>query len=461
MKGSLHLLLLAVLIAPAMWAKSPDPAEAEVKSRVGAEVSWQRDNEAREAADAVVRRLLAQPLTASSAVQIALLNNRDLQATFEEIGIAQADVLSATTVPNPSIDFEVQFPFEAGTLNRYAWVVGQEFVQILMLPLKKRISEEALEAAQLRVAAKVLDVVAEVKKAYFTMQASQQLLERLKVIQETNAATLDLAQKQFKAGNITDLAPLEMQSSYSEGRLNVAKAETDVAENREDLAELLGLWGAQTTYAIVAELPRPQAEDFPTKHLESLAVSQRLDLQASHRELTSLVTALGLTKTFRWVPVLDFGFSGERDIDGALNMGPQFRVELPIFNQGQARVARGESELRQASAKFEALAIQIRSDVRKFRATLASLYAQAMFYHDDLLPTRIKIVNRSLLQYNAMQISPYQLFQAKDAELSAERGYIETLRDYWIARAELERAVGGSLTPHPVSEKSIAAKDRK
>ena len=183
------------------------------------------------------------------------------------------------------------------------------------------------------------------------------------------------------------------------------------------------------------------------RHLESLAVTQRLDLRASQRDLTSLATALGLTKVFRFVPILDFGFAGERDIDGALNMGPQFRIEVPIFNQGQARLSRGQAELRRAAAKYEALAVQIRSEVRKYRGTLTRLRERAAFYHDVMLPGRIRILNQSLLEYNAMQLSPYELFMSKAEELRAERGYIDTLRDYWVTRVQLERAVGGKLTP--------------
>jgi outer membrane protein, heavy metal efflux system len=81
------------------------------------------------------------------------------------------------------------------------------------------------------------------------------------------------------------------------------------------------------------------------------------------------------------------------------------------------------------------------------RDRLISLRDMAEFYHDDLLPTRIKIVNKALLEYNAMQLSPYELFLAKSQELEAERNYIDALRDYWITRAKLERTVGGTLTP--------------
>lgn len=455
---SVAIFTVLALGSATLRAEKPNRAEAEVRQRTGADALWLQDAKAREQAAAIVAKLLKKPLTVSSAVQIALLNNRNLQATFEEIGIARADVIEAVTLPNPSVEFEVQFPVASQSMNRYAWLVAQEFVQILMIPLKKRISEEQLEAAEMRVAAEILETVANVKKSYFDVQADQQLLSRLKTIQDTTSTSLDLGQKQYEAGNITDLALLQMQATYNDGRLEIAQAATDLQEHREDLNALLGLWGPQTAWKIEGDILPAPASDFSTKHLESLAVAQRLDLRASYRELTSVISALGLTKTFRWVPVLDMGFSGERDIDGALNMGPQFRLELPIFNQGQARIARGQSELRRAESRFEALAVGIRSDVRKFRDKLASLSKMATFYHDQALPARIRIVNKSLLEYNAMQIGPYQLFMAKADELKVERGYIETLRAYWATRAELERTVGGTLTPRKSSSDDKAIK---
>ncbi|MGC2578034.1 MAG: TolC family protein [Terrimicrobiaceae bacterium] len=440
-------LVLLALSGSSLRAEAFRKVHEEVSERTGVDVRWEKEMSSREQTSAIVQKLLKKPLTVPSAVQIALLSNRGLQVTFEEVGIAQADVIEAVTVPNPSVDFEVQFPLVAGTLNRYAWLVAQEFVQILMIPLKKKISEEQLEAVELRVAHQILDLVEKVKAAFFMVQAEQQLISRLKLIQNTNSASLELGQKQYKAGNITDLALLQLQASYSQGRLDIAKAETDLRDKREELTRLLGLWGSQTGWQIQGDImPIPDSE-FSVKALESLAVAQRLDLRAAHRDLTSIVTALGLTRIYRWVPVLEFGFAGERDIEGALNMGPSFRLEIPIFNQGQSRLARLRAELRRAENQLASLAVEIRSQTRELRDRLISLRDMAKFYHDDLLPTRIKIVNNALLEYNAMQLSPYELFLAKSQEVEAERNYINTLRDYWITRAKLERAVGGKLTP--------------
>lgn len=410
--------------------------------------TWQKQMADREKTAEAVGQLLRKPLTVASAVQIALMNNQELQAAYGEVGIGQADVIDAVTIPNPSVDFDVEFPVAGASLSRYGWVVAQDFVQLLMAPLKKRIAEAELQTLKLRLADQTLQLTTDVKVAYFSCQADQQLLSQLKVIQEANAAALELSQKQFEAGNITEFVLLQAQSTYSQGRLDVANAEADLRSEREVLNRLLGLWGADTNWQIKADLPAVPDAAISTERLESLAVAQRLDLRAAYNDFANSITALGLTKSYRALPALKMGVSGERDIDGALNLGPSLSFEIPIFNQGQSRIARGEAQARIKESKLEALAVNIRSQVREFRDKLISLSESAKFYQTDILPTRSKMLKAAFLEYNAMTLSPYTLYQTKSEEANSERNYINTVRDYWITRTELERAVGGTLTPH-------------
>ena len=151
----------------------------------------------------------------------------------------------------------------------------------------------------------------------------------------------------------------------------------------------------------------------------------------------------------------DFGINSERETDSQTRTGPTFAIELPIFNQGQARIARGEAALRQSQDKFEALAVDVRSQIRELRDELTSKREIARFYQDELLPGQRRILNESLLNYNAMDIGNFELFTTKAEEASTEREYVNAVRDYWITRAELERAVGGNLNPRqPTDGKS-------
>jgi cobalt-zinc-cadmium efflux system outer membrane protein len=291
--------------------------------------------------------------------------------------------------------------------------------------------------------------VAQTKSAVYELQAAQEVLNRLKVEQESQGASLELIQSLHEAGNITDLQLLQQQGEYSQARLEIAQAEAEIRELREKLNRLMGVWGDDTDWKLSPELPDVPKSEFSIRGLETLAVTQRYDLAGAKAELESAIRAAGLEKTFRWIGALDFGVDSERDTDSQTITGPTLRLQLPIFNQGQARIARSEAVLRRAYDKFEQEAVDIRSEVRQLRDKLISKRDVAQFYRDQLLPTRKQIRDQTQLQYNAMIVSPLELFTARRLEISAERGYVEARRDYWVTRAELERAVGGSLSRKP------------
>ena len=364
-----------VLVVPLSRAREKEAATQSVQQlvhdRSGKEVRSETDQAAREQALQDVRTLLRQPLTIDTAVQIALLNNRSLQATLEEIGLSAADVREAATIPNPRFDLAIRVPDKppSGTYIDYNTAI--DFLSIIMIPLKKRVAQDRLESVALRVADDTLELVAKVKIAFYALQASQQLLKQFKPIVASQAASLDLAQRQHEAGNISDLTLARRQENYSRAKLDVATAEAETRQNRETLTRLLGLWGQDTDWQISGNLPTVPVSDPVTKGLEQLAISQRLDLQADYLQVTSQAKDLGLTKSFRLLGALDFGVDSERETDSQTRTGPTFAIELPIFNQGQARIARGEALLRQQEAKFEALAIDVRSQIRELRDQLS------------------------------------------------------------------------------------------
>jgi cobalt-zinc-cadmium efflux system outer membrane protein len=448
MKASLTVLILSASTLFASAEEKPfSPVEKKLAQRTGRAVTWEKDLAAREESLSRVHTLLRKPLTATTAVQIALLNNRDLQAAFEEIGLTFADVREARMLANPEADLAVKVP--SGTI--FEWSVAQNFLSLLMIPMRTRVARDRLQASQLRVSDAVVKLVAEVKSAVIEFQAGEALLDRLRLAHDTQEASLQLMQKIHAAGNVPDLKLAEEQAAYSQSRLTVALAEATQRAHREKLNRLLGLWGGDTDWKLTSALPAiPDAA--PSIHgLETLAVANRLDLAAARADLAGLVRALGLEKSFRFIGVLDFGVASSHDSDSPASTGPSVRLELPLFNQGQPRIARAEAQLRMAQSKFEQLAIGIRSDVRELRDRLLSKRDMALFYRDDLLPTRRRILALTLLNYNAMLSGAFELFAAKREELEAEKTWIEARRDYWITRAELERAVGGDLDAKPDS----------
>ena len=436
------------------WTKEPpeQAVEKAVKERTGVALRWQQDAAARDEALAQVRAILKKPLTATSAVQIALLNNRDLLATFEDVGVSAADLREAGLWKNPSINLSLRFPDRPPSASDAEEGVVFDFLDLLMAPLRKRVAADQLAAAQLRVADEALRLVADVKAEVYWLQAGEAMLAHRKTIVDINSAALALAQRQHEAGNITDLALAQQQAAYNTSRLAQASAENEWREHREKLNRLLSLWGADVAWKLSDGLPDLLPGDVPLRGLESLAVAQRLDLAAAHAELTSVVRALGLTKSYRYIGALEFGVDTERNPDRSSVTGPTFRLELPLFNQGQARVAKGEAELRRAERKLEGLAIGIRSDVRALHDKLAALRETVRFYQSEIVPTQRAVTAGMLLRYNGMLVGNYELFATRAEQIEAEHKSIEALRDYWLARTELERAVGGNLHPRAAAK---------
>ena len=202
-------------------------------------------------------------------------------------------------------------------------------------------------------------------------------------------------------------------------------------------------------------------KELPLENLESLAVSQRLDLAAARNQAQSVASALQLKSNTRFLPAVTVGVSTEKDTSGQRVTGPNLTLELPLFDQGQPALARLAAQYRQAQRNFEALAVNVRSEVREARDALIAARDAAEYYEKVLLPQRQRVLRETLLHYNAMQKSSYELLAAKEREQIAERGYVEALRDYWIARTELEKAVGGRLSGEDAPMPAPAKTDSK
>jgi cobalt-zinc-cadmium efflux system outer membrane protein len=424
---------------------NPDPAFREVagniQGKIGKRVQWSRNTAQDAEADQYVQALLQRPLTTDSAVQVALLNNHELQATFENLGIAQADLVEAGLLRNPVFSVERRFPGRALETDVLA-----EFIDLLFLPLRKRIAAAELEAVKLRVAHEVLNTAADVRAAFYEHQGNEQLVDLGRSIESAAGAATEAALRLHEAGNTRDLDLANEQAQQVQAKLDLAKAQSQAIETREMLSKLMGVWGEQTKWTVAPRLPDPGGKEVSLSGLETRAIAQRADLAADKYELLAQAHKLGLARYEAMMQQAEAGAHYEREKSGEYSVGPSLQISIPIFNLGQAASARAQARFRQAEQRYLALAVQIRSEVRAARDRMLLARERAQYYQSTALPLRRRIVEETQLQYNAMQIGLFDLLQAKQEEVNQAREYVEALRDYWSARAQLEKAVGGSLS---------------
>lgn len=387
-----------------------------------------------------VKELLEKPLSDRDAVQIALLNNPDVQASFEDLGVARARLVHALRLPNPHGEAAVRY--HGDSKPELDLSVTLDVSQLLFMPYRKGVADADLNAAKIETTGRILDTVLAVRRAYFELLAAQQGVEmRRKVIMASNAAYAT-ARRLHDAGNITDLDLLTEKAQYDEARLAAARAEFAVVRSRERLQNLMGAFGAQANWTTMARLADVPERDPVASEKDALRVS--LDLAAIHARYAAAGGRANLARVEGWLPSVRGGVTAER-AETNWSLGPVVELEVPLFYQGQGRVGEAEAEWRRQQHMYGSIALKIRSALRTATQNLSSARATALHYKDVLLPLRARIVHETQLGYNAMGIGVFQLIQARRDEIETGRAYVEAQRDYWTARAELEQLMSGRL----------------
>ncbi|MGI9385090.1 MAG: TolC family protein [Methyloligellaceae bacterium] len=425
---------------------SPERPFAEVattvEDRTGKRISWEGGPPSDPAARAAMAGLLSRPLTAVTAVQVALLNNRGLQATYADLGIAQAELVQAGLPRNPVVDGSITFSEDGATNLVFGGAL--KIIEIVRIPLKKRVARSQLEEAKLKVAAQVLGVAGETHLAFIEFQAQLQLIDLFSQVVRSTRASLEAAKSLREAGNITALEFETQNDEFVREKLGLAKAEAAAAVAREKLNVLMGLSGRATKWRSAKRLPDVPGRELGTGAVERRAIEKSLELAAARQKLITLAKTYRLTKAEAIIPDLEAGAEWERD-DGEEEKGPIFEVEVPIFDWGRARKAKARMEIVRARDEYTALAVKIRSAARLARAKLLTARKTTRYYQQSVLPQSRKLVTGSQRQYNAMQLGVFQLIQAKRRQIQAGQQYVEALSDYWKARARFALLMQGKL----------------
>lgn len=436
---------VSVLVLSGCASFSPDGGfsnvQALTKERIGKDITWVKSDAQAQTVDDVIRPLLAKPLTVDDAVTIALLNNRRLQADYAELGIAEANLVQAGRLQNPSFSF--------GRLKRGNDI---EIDRQLMLPIMSlltmstatRIERRYFAQAQLRAAANVLRVADDTRRAYFSAVAAQETVKYMDQVALSAEAGAELARKMAQVGNWSKLEQAREQSFYADAVGQRARAMHTQVIEREKLTRLLGLWGNATAFQLPERLPDLPTSPKDVNDLEMQALQNRLDVLMAKAELAALADSLGLTKTTRFINVLDVGYTrNSYNTEPSRENGYSIQLEIPIFDWGSARVAKAEAIYMQAVHRTSDIAITARSEAREAYVGYRSAYDLARHYRDEVVPLKKRISDEQMLRYNGMLISVFTLLADARSQVMSVNASIEASRDFWIAESALQMAQTG------------------
>lgn len=415
------------------------------------------------AARSIVQDLLASRLSADDAVRIAMLNNRDVQAAFNRLGIAEAERVSASLPDNPGFSFERIAG--AGSVEIEARVV-MSVISLLTLPARAEIAEKRFRQAQLEAAETVLRIATETRRAYYRALASKVAVNYLAQSQAAAKATSELSAQLGETGTMTKLDQALDQVFFAELSAQLAEARQVASSSRERLVRAMGVWGDDIQFKLPVNLPALPDKPDSGEEIERDAVAGRLDLQIARLEANALAQSTDLTNATRMVTMLDLaGIKTRTTSDEAIEKGRGIGLdlELPVFDLGAVKVHRAEETYMEALNRLTAKAINVRSEAREAYASYRSAYDLARHYQREVLPLRKIITDETLLRYNAMQIDVFTLLIEARQRIASSLSAIEKQEAFWLAATDLGAAVlgGGGLesADRGSSEDSAAASE--
>lgn len=450
---------------------------------------------AEDAVNDKVTALLEDGLTLDEAVEVALLNNKSLQASFFEIGVSRADVVQSRLLSNPSLFFSARLPDSGGRAN-LSLSIAQELADLWQIPVRKRIALAKLDKVVFEVVQAAVDLNGQTKSSCLELLALKLKEEITQDILEQAVQIRELAQRQFEAGESNLLDVNFAVASVLDVRAQLRVLLRDERRQRAKVARILGLSQSPEDWRITGSLPVETPVPGGELDLVIMAMERRLDAQAAAMEVKAAEEEL--RKQFRSViPSLSVGVDAERTDHSALPsrteqglasfnpavdsrptfptqrerdlersqivdwlIGPSLEITLPIFDQNRAQIAKARFKAAQSRKRYEELLDAVSEDVRLSLATLLASQGLATLIVHEVLPLAVENVSVAGRAYEAGETSFLALIRAQETLQQQRVAYIDTLRDQAIAAVELERAVGGvSQQVAPVGKMDIVTEE--
>lgn len=424
----------ALLLAAGMAACVPSVKEIEAPTR--RTIATRLGEEPMTMEDAEVAAALELPLTRSSVARIALGRNPRVAAALASLGVAAGEAASLRSLGRTDLDASMYFNDDASLLGGHVEVVHGVLDLILAAP-RRRAGDAAMAAAQARAAAEILMVVARADRAFLAVTAASEELRAARSTFDAAAAGADLIERVHAAGGTHDLALAREQGLREETRLEVARAEAAIEAAREELNAALGLSGDETRWTTDAGVPplpdaAPKLDD-----LESTAVATSLELAALRHDALGAANRARDAGVKAWLPDVGVGVAAEYH-DGGWFPGPALRLGIPLVSGERGRAAGMRAEERRVAALTAAVAIEVRASARAARMRALAAFDEARHVRDVLLPLRRKVLEETVLQWNAMNAGPLELLAARRELASAERMSIDAHRRFASAMIDVE-----------------------
>lgn len=419
-----------------------DSLKQRTTAHEGKNLKWIKTPQEAANIDATVRTLLSQPLTEDNALRIMLINNRALQQTYENIGIAQSELVEAGLMRNPLLGYSIG---HSNGMTKSTLSVEVAFLDLLWIPLRRELGGLALEESILNVGDSVLRSARDTKKSYIDARLAEEKVLLYRSILKSHEATFQLAIRQNTAGNLSKRSMLKIQDGYERARIELITLERENGAAREALNKCLGLYGEQTYYTLSTEPLKRTEPAISESGLEKRAIADRLDMHSAIKSVDYAAKQAGYSENTRLLDEVELSLESEKVTDESRLNTFGIKLPIPIFDFGQGRVSKSQAIYNQSVHRLYETAVNIRSEVREGYANFRYAYDIARSYDKVIVKTNQQILEETQLFYNGMLDGIYELLEDQRRAEQAKMEAIDALGAYQKAQADLEYTIGGKL----------------
>lgn len=429
------LVLCAALLLNACASTPPNNSLAQLEQQLGERYPKAKLSSAAPA-------LANAPLDLDHAIQTLLTQSPQVRIALAQLGIANARQLQAELISNPHISIGALRPEGGG---RWQLDVGlsQPLLELFTRPLRRQLAQEDLLSTQLRLQARLQDLIAQTSNVFYAAVAAQQHVQVQRSMYDATLARQQLAHSLYTAGNISENNFLFYDNELRRIQQQTKQREREAQEHYLALLNLIGLDSTQVL-KLPAQLSVLPNDQFTHAQLLAQAEADRLDLQIVRQQLRLLDQRRHLLSRENGWRDMTIGLNAEREFDGTNNIGPEIEFAVPLFNRNQGRLAESDALAEKHRAQLEQLQLNADSEIAQALNQMQSSREQLTLIKSSLqvAEKRVQLSNREV---NFMLGSPFELLEIKRQEIQLAHDYTNELASYWHARTQLELAIGRAL----------------
>ena len=438
------------------------PVSARTSAVTGSRAVWVQSAAEASAISAQVSGLVRKKLIGPDiAVQVALLNNKGLQAAYADVGMSAADVWQASLLVNPTVSVGMIGIDPVRTVEA---AVVSNILAMITRPRRVAIAEVRFRQAQLVAAEETLRLAADTRRAWINAVSAWETVSYYNRAQQAADAASALAEKLGETGAFTKTGQAREHVFYAELTGQAAEARLAARTAKEELTRLMGLWGSDVDYKVPNALPAIPRSLAAKRAIEAEALHNRVDLEIARLALAAEAESYGLTQATRYLTDLELlaGVEVERESDeeGTTTSAVPFaEVEfvIPVFDTGEARMRKAELAYMRAANLLAEKAVNIRSQARAAYDAYRSTHEIARHYRNNVVPLRVKIEEESVLTYNGMITNTFELLADTRAKINSIMLSLNAKRAFWLADVDLGTAIHGGGGSAPAGGGMVAA----